>query len=670
MKPGKLIRFINLSILAALLAITTNVIPIEKQTAFAAGYITVSPNEGLPGTQIHMNGSGFVSNVDLKLYFSADPANIGNEIDQHVTRYANVSVVKTDYSAGFTNTVFAVPAMLNDGKNKVNVTNGDYFIYITYSNSKQIQAKANFFVPGRVTLNPNKGRIGDFISITATGLKANELITLYFSSNKAQVGSIIDKNITAYQKIGLYPTKADGTFGEYIVFKIPSSLSDGPITEDVHGGDYYVYITYAATRTRVETISRYTVLDGEIILDPFAGYVGSEIKITGKGLRAKQSITVNFEGDLVTITKGDTATDADGGFNCSIVVPDSVTGSHQIVVYDVTGNRPEAWFTVTPSIKLPDIAIAGSEIPIQGYGFSETQFINVRINDQLLSTNPPDLKTNRKGTFSGSFKSPGLTGEIKVVVTDALMRTAQSEIKIVPPPASQAKLSLFPETNKGNPGYVGMQLTISGTAFQRNGFVNITYENDTPLIFKNIATNAEGMFQTTIDIPKGKAGNHIIEATDGNNTALAIFIMEDTAPQPPVAQIPEVVSGVKPTTKFDWTDVEDTSGVSYSFQVATDTTFNRIVLQKDYLTKSEYQLKDNEALELRGRQTSYYWRVKAVDGARNESTWSNPILFYVGSATSAFPSWAIFVLVALALVVILIVAIFIIRLRKNRPKQY
>jgi hypothetical protein len=61
------------------------------------------------------------------------------------------------------------------------------------------------------------------------------------------------------------------------------------------------------------------------------------------------------------------------------------------------------------------------------------------------------------------------------------------------------------------------------------------------------------------------------------------------------------------------------------------------VLNKENLVGSKYTVTDNETL-LRGK---YYWRIKAVDGAGNDSGWTTPILVKIG----LMPLWA-FILIA------------------------
>lgn len=72
------------------------------------------------------------------------------------------------------------------------------------------------------------------------------------------------------------------------------------------------------------------------------------------------------------------------------------------------------------------------------------------------------------------------------------------------------------------------------------------------------------------------------------------------------------------TPTFDWSDVYDPSGVTYDFEIVN-------VFIKVGLIQSSYTLEDSEALP----DGTYYWRVRAVDGAGNVGNWSETRLLYV-----------------------------------------
>jgi hypothetical protein len=95
---------------------------------------------------------------------------------------------------------------------------------------------------------------------------------------------------------------------------------------------------------------------------------------------------------------------------------------------------------------------------------------------------------------------------------------------------------------------------------------------------------------------------------------------------------------------FDWADVTDPSGVTYTLQIATDENFTSVVLEKTDLANSGYTITVAEKLEKRSKEAPYYWRVKATDSAYNESGWTGAGTFYVGGFSFggiSTPDWMI-----------------------------
>ncbi|MFB0499862.1 MAG: PGF-pre-PGF domain-containing protein [Candidatus Hadarchaeaceae archaeon] len=79
------------------------------------------------------------------------------------------------------------------------------------------------------------------------------------------------------------------------------------------------------------------------------------------------------------------------------------------------------------------------------------------------------------------------------------------------------------------------------------------------------------------------------------------------------------------TPLLDWSDVSDPSGVTYDLSIAKDAGFTSIVFQKTDLTASTYEITSAEAIV----DDTYYWHVRAVDGAGNVGSWSENWSFMV-----------------------------------------
>ena len=501
-----------------------------------------------------------------------------------------------------------------------------------------------------VNVNPDEGEIGDPVGIEGYGFNANEIVRIYFSSDKANVGGDIDK-LDAYERVRSVNTADDGTFDTD--FRVPYELTQGYHPEDVHGGDYYVYVTYGNS-VRIEAIAQFTVINGEIELDPEEGPVGTEVGISGEGLRQGQKITIEYDEDDVAIARGDWETDSEGKLNCTIIIPESTVGNHTITVTDESGNKPEAEFSVKPKITIaPTSAAAGNAIEVSGTGFARKEYITITFDGYRVSTNPVEIRTNHKGSFSGNFLVPSYTtsGISEVRASDHSLNRAEADLTI------SAGISLSPKTSQTSPGHVGMELTVYGSGFIVNNRVTITYSNSVA----TATTDVYGNFRTTFTIPPSVAGSHIVTATDGENTVTSIFTMEAKAPPMPVPLLPKVAGMAEAEAYFDWEDVNDDSlPVTYTLQVAADADFTTIVLEKKGLSLSEFTITKEEKLEPTERKTPYYWRVKAVDGASNESEWTPPWLFYVGF------SWALYILIGLGVLLLTILGFWVRRRATQR----
>lgn len=500
---------------------------------------------------------------------------------------------------------------------------------------------------GALVLSAYEGKIGDEIAIDGSNFDAHSLLFVYFSSDKADEGDYIGEEVTAYEKIEAIPIiDANGNFSDPVEFKVPDALTDGKRKEDVHDGTYYIYVTYVHGDLRIIKFVQFLVTDGEIQLDPEKGTVGTEVQISGEGLRPDQEIVVKYDEYDIDIASGDSKTDGDGSFTCTIIIPESIAGNHVITAIDESGDTPETEFSVEPEITIePTQQIANNEVKVSGTGFKDIADITINFDGYKLATTPEPLRTNYNGSFSGSFLVPlrDIYGTVKVEAMDGYNK-AEALLIII------ASISLSPTISPASPAHVGMELIIEGTGFTPNSSATITYSsNDETIPITTATVDAKGNFWEHFIVPPVAAGSYLITATDGTSTATSTFTMESQVPKEPVPLLPEAASTVAARTRFDWQDVTDPSGVSYSLQVATDANFTNILVNKTGLTTSEYTLETEEKLESTEGEAPYYWRVRAVDGAFNESEWTYSRSFYVGFSWASIPDWMRYIFYVLGL---------------------
>jgi hypothetical protein len=508
-------------------------------------------------------------------------------------------------------------------------------------------------------LLPYEGEIGDWLELSGANFRTNDVVFFYFSSQKAAIGESIDTEVTAYEHIFTANTGEYGDFGHTFGFFVPDALTDGADIEDVHDGVYYLYAVYHRSYDIVAYVD-FLVLDGEITLDIEEGTVGTEVEISGQGLRPEQTIIIEYDGKTIAIADGDSQSDDSGDFTCKITIPESAAGSHIINAADESGNTPEAEFTVTPTITInPTEQVTGSEVQISGTGFAVRSNITIILEGEEVETVPLPLSTDHDGSFEGSFIVPtrGSHGTKTVEVSDEKRNEAEAPLDV------RGGITVSPITSLASPGYAGMELIISGAGFSLGATVTITYSDNGGDITIATVTAEEGDFRVEFIVPTSAAGNHEITASGDTGTATATFFMESKTPSTPIPLTPTIASTTKPKAYFDWSDVSDDSGISYTLQIALDSDFNVIVLNKTGLETSEYTLTAEEELEPAQKDTPHYWRVKAVDGALNESGWTYPRLFYVGASFTALPVWALYFLGVAAAVLLGILGFWLWRRR-------
>jgi len=400
----------------------------------------------------------------------------------------------------------------------------------------------------------------------------------------------------------------------------------------VHGGKYYVYATYAGN-DYIRATADFTVIAGEITLDPEEGTVGTEVKITGTDFNTNEEITIKYDGSTVAIERGDDETDSDGDFISYIIIPSSAAYEHTIKVIDESEAEAEATFTVEPEITMtPTSGSTGTKVTVMGTGFVRSSNFSIFFGAEEVLV---DGNTGSDGGFEINFNVPILgPGTYVVEARDDEDNSYGAEFTVT------ATASISPATSETSPGNIGTELTISGSGFVIGGTVTIAYDT---IQITTETTDSKGTFSATFTVPESKGGEHIVTVTDGINTKDFIFFMESDSPSIPALLEPTTGIKAEAQTRFNWQDVTDPSGVTYTMQIATEEDFASIVLRKTDLTDSEYTLTEQEKLKSVSQKSPYYWRVKAIDGASNESGWSGANSFYVGFSFS-FPQWAIYTL--------------------------
>jgi len=472
-----------------------------------------------------------------------------------------------------------------------------------------------------LSLSPTSGAAGTRVTVTGTN----------FGSYVGDSLGIFFNNVEITDSPKTVPST--GSFEAH--FDIPDNVKPGT-----------AWVTVRGPLTSVLARSPFTIPATEINLDVKAGAVGSTVRITGSGFYANKIIAFYYHRNGVKEKIGIATATPVGECTFDFVIPESTVGKKKISAEDAQGNSAEAELEVIPSATLnPTSGTVGDIVSMTGTGFSHGSEVIVYFKTSKVAY----ADTDQYGSFKATFKVPVMNaGSYTVRVQDEDGNVDRSEFIV----AADAKL------NKTT-GSVGTGLTVSGTGFEAGDTVDVKYDSST------IATTTAddiGAFSVDFTIPASTGGEHMVTVSDSKKTRQLAFTMESEAPPVPTLLLPETGAEAKPPVSFHWEEVFDPSlPIAYNFQVASDEAFTRIQVEKQGLANAEYTLTEEEELKPTKKGVPYYWRVKAVDSASNESEWSTPGSFHI--ASSAFlPTWAIIALIAFGVVVV----IFLVwRLRKE-----
>ena len=107
MKYRKIFPILLLSIILSLVTM------FPATPAYAGENVHLSPEEGEIGDKIDVEGYGFDADTTLRIYFSSDEADDGDDIDTEVTAYESTGI-KWASADGELTTTFTVPGKLTD----------------------------------------------------------------------------------------------------------------------------------------------------------------------------------------------------------------------------------------------------------------------------------------------------------------------------------------------------------------------------------------------------------------------------------------------------------------------------------------------------------------------------------------------------------------------------
>jgi len=306
-------------------------------------------------------------------------------------------------------------------------------------------------------------------------------------------------------------------------------------------------------------------------------------------------------------------------------------------------------FNVKSGVKAsPSPASPGSTVTIDGAGFTANDDIKLSFDGKATNL---EITTSSKGSFTAIFTVPDTIAgshSFEAAAKSTSLAKADTSFAVVPGISLQPE---FPE--------IGKEVVITGHGFAASSLVTIEYDDialaDSP------TTDEAGNFTHTFNVPESPESEHEVVAIDeAGNEAASGTPLESQAPPAPAT--------ISPTAQrfgwfgsqlvlFKWTEVADPSGITYTLEIADNLNFFPLApgMRKTGLTQPNCIVNVEPG--------THYWRVKAVDGAGNESEWTlSPQPFKVGF-------FSILYLVIGGFLCIIII-VFVIRAFSRRISEY
>lgn len=647
MRLSKALTIVSIAVIGVLLLILPAA-PVQ-----AAGTITVSDSTGPVGALLTISGSGFTAGSTYTVTFGTTAVLTGT-----ITTGGALSA-----------TSFPVPPR----------PRGTYNISVstTAPDSSNI---VTFTITPSITISTSSGFVGEQFYVSGNGFSASSTITIYFDSTSAGTAFSDANGIFASAVVTVPETARGGHqvrgydigYSSSVTYSVSPKLTlstgnaavGAPITVSGSGftasspvsflvdevsisgsattsaaGSFNTQLTVPAIAGGAHTFKAQDTGGGSataafsvsqsMSISPQTGTAGTVVTVTGRGFGAGKSVTITYKNQAIPTSPSPVTTDAGGNFNATFTVPAGSAGSFAVVATDGTLTS-SANFVLTASGTIGATKGAvGTGITLSGGGFTAGAAVIIRFdNVQIAVTN-----ADANGAFSTTFTAPpSRSGDHTIIASDGI-NTITFTFNVV----SSASID---QTS----GYVGGDVTVTGTGFDANRAVTVKYD-DTQVA--TTTTDAQGSFSATFKAPVSKGGNHVITASDGTNTVTNNFAMDSTPPPVPNLLLPANDTKADALAKLTWSAVTDPSGVTYTLQVATDANFANIILEKKGLTAPTYQLTETEKLKSVSKSQPYYWRVKAIDAASNESDWTKPQTFFVGFVLAAWGLYIIFGVVCL-----------------------
>jgi hypothetical protein len=399
-----------LSRLLIVLAVCLAAMALPAAPAQANGvepYITLDPDNGVPGTNVTVHGGNFTASEWVDIYYYLDTTNTTNRI------LVQSKLVTSTRSFTFT---FPIPESCK-GDHKVRAEEDSPSAYV---------AEAIFTVKPGLTVSPEEGPVGTNVTVKGHGFAEDEEnieLRYYLDGSYETIKTNIGANATGSWQYS---------------FKIPPSSK----------GNHYIKAKGEESTLSQVKYATFEVTPG-ISLDKSSGTVGENITVTGNGFAANDRyITILFAGKEVN-TEIRVDADAEGYWGKSFEVPEMPKGTYSVTVYGESTPKEDISalsFAIEPDIMLsPDEGHVDTNLTVTGRGFAANKDVNIMYDGSQIET----ATTNTNGNFTANFVVPeSQHGERQVTAGDTAGNNATAIFTMESEPPDTPELISPPDASR------------------------------------------------------------------------------------------------------------------------------------------------------------------------------------------------------------------------------
>jgi len=247
--------------------------------------------------------------------------------------------------------------------------------------------------------------------------------------------------------------------------------------------------------------------DTYITLSPNSGIPGEEVTVYGWNFTPEEWVDIYYYLNGASIRVAEDETDSDGYFRVTFTIPESYTGTHDVLAEDEEEIHDYDIFTVKPGLTVsPEEGPVGTTVTVEGHGFAEYEE-NIELRYYLngdYETIDDDITADDDGWWELSFQIPDSAQgyhELDAEGDDSsFAKVEDAEFEVTPGISIDESL-----------GSVGDNIMMTGSGFAADER-DITIFFDGEEVATEIRADDAGYWEEDFEVPEMPVGEYIVTA--------------------------------------------------------------------------------------------------------------------------------------------------------------